>query len=68
MERKTKIRNPRVHFYLLVYNISPKALCRLGGLKYLDSLDEDARRVLINEYHRYKVRNDEGRRITRLAA
>jgi hypothetical protein len=52
--RKSPIRNPRLHYYMLVYGISCSAIQRLGGTKHLDSIPDDARNVLINQWRRYK--------------
>lgn len=62
--RKSPIRNPRLHYYMLVYGISCSAIQRLGGTKHLDSIPDDARNVLLNQYKRYKINNDLGRGLT----
>ena len=61
---KSPIRNPRLHFYMLVYGMSQSAVNRLGGTAYLDSLADEVRNVLINQWRRYKVTQDKGRGIT----
>ena len=61
---KGQIRNPRLHYYILVYNMSSSAVHRLGGTVYLDSLTDEIRNVLLNQYRRYKVTQDKGRGIT----
>jgi hypothetical protein len=54
--------NLRLRHYIETYRMSKKAVYRLGGAEYLDSLNEDARNVLLNQFKRYQVRQVIGRR------
>jgi hypothetical protein len=52
----------RAAYYVATYGMSRGAVYRLGGPDYLDSLGEDARNVLLNQFKRFKVKQVLGRR------